>query len=372
MFAPENDKIRSHGGIVIQVGPLRVGFILAPDFTLLPFSGFVDALRMAADEKDRSRQVDCRWSIMSNDGRRVRASCGTDVKPTAPLEDPANLDYIAVVGGRVDGLSRLGRDVDRYLEAAANSQASVIGLCTGSFVLARAGLLAGHRCCVHWFHEHDFVSRFPEIPVVTDRLYLIDNKRITSPGGTSAIDLAVHLIGQHFGALRARKVVNSLSIDTARPSNSVQPHSSAAWFNRIKDNQVKRAVVHVLQNLGHRLRAFEVAKELNCSVSTLNRRFTSQLGLTVSQFVSTMRLSVARWDLLHTRTPITQIAIDTGFSSASHFIKTFSMATGMTPGEFRHCGGDGGTAAADRNCEFDDDQCLPFPDESIRDFFVIH
>ena len=78
---------------------LTVGVILVPSFTLLAFAGFMDTLRLAADEGDRSRQLRCRWYVMTSTGRAVRSSCGALVSPTSELVDPRLLDYVVVVGG---------------------------------------------------------------------------------------------------------------------------------------------------------------------------------------------------------------------------------------------------------------------------------
>lgn len=82
---------------------LRVGFLLAHNFTLSALSLFVDALRLAADEGDRSRPIHCSWSVMSPRGETVRSSCGVGVSPTGPLTAPTEFDYIVVVGGLLSG-----------------------------------------------------------------------------------------------------------------------------------------------------------------------------------------------------------------------------------------------------------------------------
>src|SRR4051794_3173332 len=78
---------------------LRVGFVLAPNFTLTALSNFVDVLRLAADEGDRSRPIACAWHVMDSSKRPIRSSCGLTVDPTSALLDPQDLDYVVVVGG---------------------------------------------------------------------------------------------------------------------------------------------------------------------------------------------------------------------------------------------------------------------------------
>src|ERR1700741_465117 len=82
---------------------LRVGFLLAPRFTLTAFAGFVDALRLAADEGDRSRRIRCDWDILGRPDEAIVSSCGAAVQPWAEMNEPSRYDYIVVVGGLLHG-----------------------------------------------------------------------------------------------------------------------------------------------------------------------------------------------------------------------------------------------------------------------------
>ena len=165
---------------------LHVGFVLLPQFTLLPFSAFIDALRLAADEADHSRQLRCRWTVMGADLNMIQSSCGVRVAPWETFVEPAAFDYIVVVGG----LLRPGITIDhtllRYLRQAARAHVPLIGLCTGSFALIKAGLMKGRRCCVSWFHYQDLIEEFSDIIPVADQLFVDDGDRITCAGGAVA------------------------------------------------------------------------------------------------------------------------------------------------------------------------------------------
>jgi len=115
---------------------LSVGFILAQNFTLSAFSLFIDQLRLAADEGDRSRQILCHWSVMTRRQAPVRASCGVTVSGTSDLADPRGFDYIVVVGGLLHAGPQLDDATIAYLQQAAQQGVALVGLCTGSFTLA--------------------------------------------------------------------------------------------------------------------------------------------------------------------------------------------------------------------------------------------
>ncbi len=162
--------------IALKKPRLSVGFVLAPNFTMLAFSAFVDTLRLAADEGDRSRPIHCTWSVLSHDMRPVKASCGIEVTPTAGLEDPGVFDYIVVVGGLLSAL-KMAPAMNDYLRRAAG-KVPLVGICTGPFVLARLGLMKDRRSCVSWYVHADFTNEFPDLDVSSDELFIDDGDRL--------------------------------------------------------------------------------------------------------------------------------------------------------------------------------------------------
>lgn len=139
-------------------GPrLSVGFILARNFTLSAFANFVDVLRLSADDGDSSRQILCSWNVLSSDKSHIRSSCGVPLQPDAKLGDPRDYDYIVVVGGLLNEVEDLDLASLAYIHKAAEHNVPLVGLCTGGFILHRAGLMRGRKCCIHWFHHSDFL-----------------------------------------------------------------------------------------------------------------------------------------------------------------------------------------------------------------------
>ncbi|MEX2480344.1 MAG: DJ-1/PfpI family protein, partial [Gammaproteobacteria bacterium] len=114
---------------------LRVGFILAPRFTLCAFANFVDVLRLAADEGDRSRPILCTWRVLSASMNPIRSSAGISVQPEERLGDPTRFDYIVVVGGLVGEIERLDPEYTAFLRRAGAAGVPLVGVCTGAFIL---------------------------------------------------------------------------------------------------------------------------------------------------------------------------------------------------------------------------------------------
>jgi len=194
---------------------LRIGFILAPRFTLCAFANFVDVLRLAADEGDRSRPILCSWRVLSPTLDPVESSCGVRINPEERLGDPTRFDYIVVVGGLVGEIERLHPDHIAFLRRAAEAGVSLAGVCTGAFILHRAGLMNGYRACVSWFHHEDFLNEFDGLTPVSDQIFVVDRDRLSCSGGASSAHLAAFLVDRHIGPAAARKSLAIMIIDEA-------------------------------------------------------------------------------------------------------------------------------------------------------------
>lgn len=226
---------------------LRIGFLLARRFTLSAFANFVDILRLAADEGDRSRPILCGWRVLSVSMEPVTSSCGIAVQPDERPGDPARFDYIVVVGGLMEELERLDPDYVRYLHRAAEAGVPLVGVCTGAFILHRAGLMAGYRCCVSWFHHDDFLEQFDGLQPVSDQIFVVDRDRLTCSGGVSSAHLAAWLVDRHVGRAAAAKSLSIMIIDEALTGERPQPGLPLALTTR--DPLVKRALLIMQQTL---------------------------------------------------------------------------------------------------------------------------
>lgn len=321
-------------GLADVAPDLRVGFVLSPGFTLLAFSGFIEALRHAADEGDRSRQLYCRWTIMGADARPVRASCGMEVKPWEPSRDPTEFDYVVIVGGVLSAFPQHNPATFAYLRHVAASGVPLVGACTGSFALAHAGLLDGRRCAVHRGHKQDLIAAYPKVIPVTGKAYVADGKYYTTPGGIAPLYLALALIETHCGQARALKSVAQMNGEPIKTALPVLPEQ----FNQPSvcgDWRIERAV----ELMRHRIREPYgidcLAAALGTSVRQLTRAFQEHVGVSPSAFWRNLRLEHARWRLLNSSRTITEISHECGFSDASHFSRWFRKTYGETPASYR-------------------------------------
>ena len=312
---------------------LRVGFLLTPRFTLTAFAGFVDALRLAADEGDRSRQIDCQWVVLGEAGRSLQSSCGTSVQPTGEMERPERFDYIVVVGGLLQGGQKVAPGTYPFLRAAARAGVGLIGLCTGSFVLARAGLLDGYVACVSWFHREDFEAEFPGQSLVTNRMYVVDRDRMTCAGGTSVVHLAAHLIEKHCGRGLATKSLRIMIEDQPLPPSTPQPESVVT--RQATDLLVRRAMLLIEQKAAPDGSLAQIADSLGIGMRQLERRFLADVGISPRQYRLHLRLARARWMIEHTDHSLTDIGLECGFGDCSHFSRAFAAHFDAPPSSLR-------------------------------------
>lgn len=312
---------------------MRVGFVLAHRFTLTAFAGFVDALRLAADDGDRSRPIECEWAVLGDPAVDLVSSCGATVRPWSALEEPGRFDYIVVVGGLLHGGQRVPAECYAFLRAAARANVALVGLCTGSFVLARAGLLDGYLACVSWFHREDFQKEFPALRVVTNRMFVVDRDRMTCAGGTSVVHLAAHLIEKHCGRALATKSLRIMIEDQPLPASTPQPESVVT--RQAHDSIVRRAMLMIEQRLSQPEPLAETAATLGISMRQLERRFLADVGITPRDYRLYLRLARARWMLEHTDLSVTDIGFECGFGDCSHFSRAFTSHFKLRPSGVR-------------------------------------
>ncbi len=312
---------------------LSVGFILARRFTLCAFANFVDVLRLSADEGDRSRPIFCGWRVLSSTMEPITSSSGIAVHPEERLGDPARFDYIVVVGGLIDETENLHPDYVRFLHAAAAAGVPLVGVCTGAFILHRAGLMNGYRCCVSWFHHDDFLQRFEGMKPVSDRIFVVDRDRLTCSGGVSSAHLAAFLVDRHVGQARAQKSLHIMIIDEAEKGEKPQP--GIPLDLRSDDPLVKRALLAMQQNIDTPLSIEQLARTAGANRRQLERRFQATTGKSPTDAYRTIRLQHAEYLLRHSDRPVTAIAVESGFCDSSHFIRAFRESRGMTPAAYR-------------------------------------
>jgi transcriptional regulator GlxA family with amidase domain len=317
-----------------QRPPLRIGFLLLDQFTLAAFSGLIEVLRLAADHGGRSRQLHAGWSVMTLDCAPRRSSCGVAVSPNAALLDPAGFDYIAICGGNDYLNDNLPEALLSYLRRTAGAGTRLLGICTGTFAIARAGLVGSRRVCVHWNVLDAFKERFPRVSAGVERLFIDEGDLITCAGSTAAIDLGLYLVARHCGADKAQQAMRHMMLQDMRPAEMPQPHFYAAFSPHL-DIRVQQSIQFIQQRLDDPPPVAAIARYVGVSGRQLERLFAAGLGQSPASFQRKLRLDYARWLILNSKRPLTGIAMNAGFSDSAHLSRDFKATFGETPRAFR-------------------------------------
>ena len=315
---------------------IRFGIVLLPNFTLTAFSGFVDMLRLSADEGDYSKPVRCSWSVIGDTLAPVRASCGIQITPWETFASAEPFDYVVVVGGLLHSGPQASDETLQFVREAARTSATLVGICTGVFALMRAGVLDAHRICVSWFHYWDFVERFPAVNsdlLIADRLFVIDRRRITCSGGRASIDVAAAILLRHFEHATVQKALRILLVGEMQKGNAPQPHPPG--LEPATHPKVKRAILLMEQHVGRSLPLEELACKLDLSPRQLERLFKAETGKSPQVFAKQVRLRTAAWLLTSSDRTVADIASSCGFSDASHLGREFRKQFGVPPVMFR-------------------------------------
>lgn len=316
---------------------ISVGILLWPTFPMMSLTGIVEPLRHAADFADNSRPLHCRWSIMGKPGFAAAASCGIRVEADAPYINPTDFDYVVVIGGLLPHLRTAPASHWDYMRVAAAAGVTIIGVCTGAFVLAQEGLLAGRKAAIHPFHAEDFRLAFPRQPLSIRDDFLIENGRITVPGGISILSLMTELIRNHCGPDRAAKAVHQLAL-TEQKTMSTFDHERATSFRHSGDTRIQRAIVLIESRKGRDISPELAADTVGLSPRQFSRLFQKHVGMTPKRFILETRLRYALFLVENSTLPITAIAFETGFSDSAHLATAFRRKYQNSPSEFRYRG----------------------------------
>ena len=307
--------------------PLTIALLVLPQASILEVASTLDPLRAANRHLGRDAY---RWRVVSPDGLAVPLTCGIELPSSGPLAAARGADALIVIAGfrQAEGATRpLIRDLRRM----AGGFAAIGGIDAGAWVLARAGLLDGHRATVHWEDLEDLASAHPEVDVLPDR-FVISGPRFTAGGAAPAADLMLHLIRTRHGAALALQVAASF-ITTAREGSEPQitPRAPPARL----DPRVAQTIARMERHLDAPQPSATLAAAVHLSPRRLETLFRQSLGQTPGAYALGLRLAAARRLLADTRHPLAEIALRTGFSSPSTLSRAFRRSFGTAPGALR-------------------------------------
>jgi transcriptional regulator GlxA family with amidase domain len=310
--------------------PEHFGFLQMPNYSMIAFSSAIEPLRMANRSAGRDLY---RWTIYTIDGLPEKASNGLEITPDASIENANDIDILFVCGGADIG-EAWSRKLQTALQRIAKRKHVKLGaLCTGSYLLARAGLLDGYKCTIHWENIASLREEFPAVRV-SDDLFMIDRDRITSAGGQASMDMMLKLIQERHGNDMVTQISEQFMCERIRSSDDRQriPLHLALGSNQPK---LTEAVTLMEANIEEPISLDELSAYVGISRRQLERLFQKHLNCVPTRYYLNLRLNRARLLLLQTSKSIVDIALACGFISAPHFSKCYRDLFGIPPRDER-------------------------------------
>ncbi|MBW1600018.1 GlxA family transcriptional regulator [Streptomyces sp. JJ38] len=253
----------------------------------------------------------------------------TDVADLAAVDTADTL----IVPNRPDTGTPKPPDVLAAIARAHRRGARVIGLCSGAFTLAEAGVLAGRRATVHWMWAEEFRHRYPDVTVDEEVLYVDDGDILTSAGSAAALDLALHVVALDHGAEVAAAVARRLVFAAHRPGG--QSQFIARPIPRDRGTALGSALEWAERHAAEPIGVRAIARHAGLSPATLHRRFRDELGCTPLAWLTGVRLRHARRLLETTTLPIERIARASGLGTTASLRSRLAAETGLTPTAYR-------------------------------------
>lgn len=310
--------------------PHHIAFVLVHNYSLIAFASALEPLRLANLLSERDVYS---WSCHTLDGNPVNASNGLSTQPDGSIKAIGNAELIVVCAGlNVERqnhpkalLSRL-----RYL----SSHGAMIGaICTGTYILAKAGLLKDHRCTIHWESLRGFREEFPDIEV-TAELFEFDRRRVTSAGGTASLDMMLHYVATQNGMALATSIADMMMHHHIRSGDDPQRPDLRVRLG-VSHPKLVAAIALMEADVETPLNCGEIAAAVDLSARQLERLFAKHLATTPMRYYLRLRLVQARRLLTQTSLSVLRIGLGCGFVSASHFSKCYREQFNKTPSQER-------------------------------------
>jgi len=304
----------------------RIVFVAVPPLQILDLTGPFEVFARCGGYRTELFCV--------GERRAIATSCGlalSGAKNYAMLKGP--IDTLIVPGG--DGAEQLMCDDKflKWLNRTARRARRTASVCTGSFLLAAAGLLDGRRATTHWAWCRRLAERFPAVDVVPEPIYVQDGSIYSSAGVTAGIDLALALIEEDYGRQRAKSIARDLVMYLRRSAGQSQ-------FSMFMTNPAAgRSVIETLMdwlpaNLQRELSVETMAARCAMSPRNFARVFTEQAGVTPARFVERLRVTAVRELLEDTKLSLKQVADRCGFASADSMRRAFLRAFAVSPSRY--------------------------------------
>ena len=273
-----------------------------------------------------------RFVTVAEEHRPLRATGGFQICPEAGLEMLAQAGTIVIPGWRTDGVPP-SRAVRTALSDAYERGARLVSICSGAFLLAACGLLAGRRATTHWLYADKLQALHPDIEVNPDVLYVDEEQVLTSAGSAAGVDLMLHIVRKDFGARAANEIARRMVMAPHREGGQAQFIDRPV--PRRADDRLGSLLESVRRRPAERWTIARMARRVAMSQRTFIRRFHDSTGMGPGEWVIAARLEVARFLLESTVADLDEVSQSSGFGNPAALRHHFRRRVGLTPTAYR-------------------------------------
>jgi transcriptional regulator GlxA family with amidase domain len=279
--------------------------------------------------------------VASRRGGPIRSSSELPLmtQPIAKAVGKRRIDTLIIPGGAgVHDAARDARTVD-WVRRQASTARRTASVCTGAFLLAETGILAGRRVTTHWKFCARLQQQYPDLQVDPDPIYMRNDRVWTSAGVTTGIDLSLALVQEDLGRKVAMQVARHLVVFLNRPGGQSQFSASLEAQTAAADGNAPNhfAPLHgwIAENVAGDLRVERLAEQAGMAPRTFARIYAATMGITPARMVEKIRVEAVRRSLEETDKPIKHIAAICGFGQEERLRRAFARQVGTTPAEYR-------------------------------------
>jgi len=315
----------------------RVAILIFPAVQSLDVSGPLEVLAGANTLLDAGGRPEPRYeiSLVAAAAGPVRSSSGLQLVPDAcAAELRGRLDTLIVAGGPGSRAAAGNEALLYWVRRTSAGARRTVSVCTGAFVLARAGLLDGRRATTHWAAAEQLAREHPAVEVDATPIFIRDGPFWTSAGVTAGMDLALALVEQDLDREAALTISRHLVLFLRRPGNQAQ-FSAALAAQQPRREPLREALHAVAENVGGEHTVEAMAERASMSPRNFARAFRAETGVTPARYVAQLRLEAARRQLEDTSEAVAAIAAACGFGTAESMRRAFLRVLGVAPVEYR-------------------------------------
>jgi transcriptional regulator GlxA family with amidase domain len=306
----------------------KIGFLVFPEFQILDLAGPLAAFEMPArNVMPKPYQL----HVVSESGGPVKSSSGLAV--ATEKIGSSRFDTLIAIGGFGAFQAARSPRLKAFVCRAAKSSRRVASVCSGTFILAAAGLLGGLRVTTHWRAAAFLQKEYPEIRIESDRIFVKQGSIWTSAGVTAAIDLALALIEEDLGPEVAKATARVLVVYYRRPGR--QSQFSALLELEATSERVQRALSYARAHLCEVTSVEQLAKAAGLSPRQFGRLFLAETGQTPAKAIEKLRTEMAKTRIEQCDEPIETIAETVGFSDPERMRRAFVRTYGHPPQALR-------------------------------------